>query len=109
MGSFRRWLPGRASLSLGLALAACASADRAAPRNAEEHLRQLLANANVTPLEPLPLAPEALVRLGQALFFDKTLSGNRDIGCSTCHNPVYHTSDLLMLRLPLRVLSKNSA
>jgi cytochrome c peroxidase len=40
-----------------------------------------------------------MVRLGQALFFDKVLSGNRDIACSTCHNPVYHTSDQLMLSI----------
>jgi cytochrome c peroxidase len=62
-------------------------------------LRLLLANAGVTPLSPVSPAPEPLRRLGQALFFDKILSGNRDIGCSTCHNPVYHTSDLLMLSI----------
>jgi len=82
MGSFRRWRPGRVVLSLGLTLAACASPDQAAPRSAEERLRQLLADANVTPLQPLPPAPEALVRLGQALFFDKTLSGNLSISRS---------------------------
>ncbi len=28
-----------------------------------------------------------LIALGEALFFDKELSGNRDIACATCHHP----------------------
>ncbi|HET7599866.1 MAG TPA: cytochrome-c peroxidase, partial [Gemmatimonadales bacterium] len=35
----------------------------------------------------------ALVRLGQALAFDKELSGNRDISCMTCHLPGFATGD----------------
>mgnify|MGYP000700583640 CR=1 FL=1 len=27
------------------------------------------------------------VELGRMLFFDKILSGNRNISCSTCHHP----------------------
>lgn len=99
MGPVRRPGGGQIVLALALAVSACARPDPAAPPSADEGLRLLLANANVTPLEPIPPAPEVLVRLGQALFFDKILSGNRDIGCSTCHNPVYHTSDLLMLSI----------
>jgi cytochrome c peroxidase len=34
-----------------------------------------------------------LVRLGQALAFDKILSGNRDISCMTCHLPAFATGD----------------
>ena len=37
--------------------------------------------------------PEALVVLGQALFFDKELSGNRNISCATCHSPVVASVD----------------
>jgi cytochrome c peroxidase len=33
------------------------------------------------------------VRLGQALAFDKILSGNRDIACMTCHLPAFATGD----------------
>lgn len=34
-----------------------------------------------------------LVQLGQALAFDKELSGNRDISCMTCHLPALGTGD----------------
>jgi cytochrome c peroxidase len=37
--------------------------------------------------------------LGQAFFFDKELSGNRNISCSTCHSPVTGTSDGLSINL----------
>ena len=37
--------------------------------------------------------PDELVRLGQALFFDKELSGNRNISCATCHSPLIATVD----------------
>jgi cytochrome c peroxidase len=41
---------------------------------------------------PAPVRPE-LVRLGQALAFDKILSGNKDISCMTCHLPGFATGD----------------
>ncbi|MDF3053673.1 MAG: Di-heme cytochrome c peroxidase [Geminicoccaceae bacterium] len=56
-------------------------------------VRQLTAGRGITPLErPAPVrAP--LVRLGEALAFDKELSGNRDISCMTCHLPQEGTGD----------------
>lgn len=33
------------------------------------------------------------VRLGQLLFFDPILSGNRTVSCATCHHPRFATSD----------------
>ncbi len=39
------------------------------------------------------------VALGRALFFDKELSGNRDISCATCHHPLLHGGDGLSLSL----------
>ncbi len=39
------------------------------------------------------------VALGQLLFFDKVLSGNRNIACATCHHPSFGTSDGLPLGL----------
>ncbi|MEQ9410297.1 MAG: cytochrome c peroxidase [Fuerstiella sp.] len=33
------------------------------------------------------------MKLGQALFFDWELSGNRDIACATCHHPFLSTGD----------------
>ncbi|WP_209008353.1 cytochrome-c peroxidase [Roseibium polysiphoniae] len=35
--------------------------------------------------------------VGQLLFYDKILSGNRNISCSTCHHPEFGTSDGLSL------------
>jgi len=43
--------------------------------------------------EPLLLDPQYY--LGQALFFDKLLSTNKDTACSTCHLVNNHTSDSL--------------
>ena len=39
------------------------------------------------------------VELGRLLFFDKELSGNRNISCATCHHPENGTSDGLSLGL----------
>ncbi|RMF36925.1 MAG: methylamine utilization protein MauG [Alphaproteobacteria bacterium] len=36
-------------------------------------------------------------RIGQLLFFDPILSGNRNIACATCHHPEFGTSDGLSL------------
>lgn len=33
------------------------------------------------------------VALGQLLFWDKVISGNRNIACATCHHPKFGTSD----------------
>jgi cytochrome c peroxidase len=37
--------------------------------------------------------------LGRLLFYDKILSGNRNISCGTCHHPQFGTSDGLSLGL----------
>jgi len=39
----------------------------------------------------------AKAQLGQLLFYDKILSGNRNIACSTCHHPKHASSDGLSL------------
>ena len=41
--------------------------------------------------------PAAQVELGRLLFFDKILSGNRNIACATCHHPKHATADGLAL------------
>ena len=43
--------------------------------------------------------PVAKVELGRLLFFDKLLSGNRNISCATCHHPNLGTGDGLALPL----------
>ena len=56
-------------------------------------LNSTLANNNIAPLDFGTAQNPALVELGEALFFDKELSGNRDISCATCHHPLLHSGD----------------
>ena len=44
-------------------------------------------------------APRENIALGQLLFYDKILSGNRNIACATCHHPKFGTSDGVSLAL----------
>ncbi len=66
--------------------------------------------ASAVPFGPQPLpapltdadfpAPDpAELQLGQLLFYDPILSGDRDIACATCHHPRFATSDGLSLGL----------
>ncbi|MBK8989307.1 MAG: cytochrome-c peroxidase [Chloroflexi bacterium] len=66
---------------------------------ADQQLQALIAAQDIRPFEPGPPADPALVALGQALFFDKELSGNRDISCATCHHPTLGTTDNLPLSM----------
>lgn len=45
-----------------------------------------------------PVDP-AEAALGQLLFYDPILSGNREVSCATCHHPRFATSDGLSLGL----------
>lgn len=40
---------------------------------------------------------EQQAKLGQQLFYDKIISGNKNISCATCHHPRFGTSDGLSL------------
>jgi cytochrome c peroxidase len=111
----RRSSIGMAAVCAALLTAACTD-DTTAPREVtapEEELaagrspndslarlvRQLTAARGITPLHRPPRVRPALVRLGQALAFDKLLSGNRDISCMTCHLPAHGTSDARSLSI----------
>lgn len=65
----------------------------------DAQLRGEIARWGVLPIGPLPQPNPALVSLGQALMFDKVLSGNRDISCATCHQPARHGADGLSLAI----------
>lgn len=123
-----RWLMRAASMSLAVALSACTpapdpgGADTAAqpsvddsgqdggdsgdtgdpgPNPLDEQLLELLATLDdpPTPLQgPGELDP-ALVALGEALFFDPVLSGNKDVACASCHHPEHGLGDGLVLTL----------
>jgi cytochrome c peroxidase len=65
----------------------------------DEQLRLRLRNSFVIPIAPMPTQPATLVDLGQALMFDKILSGNRDVSCATCHHPTTIAADLQSLSI----------
>lgn len=55
---------------------------------------------------PVPLSDAAYfevneqeARLGQLLFYDPILSGNREVACATCHHPDFGTSDGVSLSI----------
>ena len=64
-----------------------------APLSTAQLVRQLAASRGIIPLPRAPRVRPELVHLGQALAFDKILSGNRDISCMTCHLPAFATGD----------------
>src|SRR5262245_27222592 len=82
-----RITPVSPSLRPGAALA-----DRV-PLSTARLVRQLAASRGIVRLPRKPHVRRELVRLGQALAFDKILSGNRDISCMTCHLPAFATGD----------------
>jgi cytochrome c peroxidase len=49
----------------------------------------------IKPPPPPPPPAGALVALGQALFHDKVISGNKNIACNTCHSVGAGSSDAL--------------
>ncbi len=75
-----------------------ASADNA-PSVTAQLVRQLAAGRGIVPLPPATKVRPQLVRLGQALAFDKILSGNHDISCMTCHLPSFATGDARSLSI----------
>jgi len=85
------------TLCLGWLIVAggCVETDRSfsQPTSLDAQVRQSLQQWAVVPINPPPAQNPALVALGQALLFDKELSGNRDIACATCHTPATAMGD----------------
>ncbi|MCP4356970.1 MAG: cytochrome-c peroxidase [Chloroflexi bacterium] len=77
-------------LTLLIITAACDSTE-----TIDDQLQTVIAQQKITPLDPGPTQDPAKVKLGQALFFDKILSGNKDISCATCHHPTQNSGDSL--------------
>jgi cytochrome c peroxidase len=76
-----------------LAAAFVAASGLHAQSTLDAELRALLREHKIAPLSAGPEPAAAKVALGRALFFDKLLSGNRDIACATCHHPSAATGD----------------
>lgn len=74
-------------LSLFVTIAACSG----------ENLRERIRAAGVFSPSRSDRPKRGLVELGQLLFFDRELSGNRNIACASCHLPSNHAHDHLAL------------
>ena len=57
----------------------------------QSYLPRPLSDADFAPENPVTAA------LGQLLFYDPILSGNREVSCATCHHPALGTSDGMSL------------
>lgn len=66
-------------------------------RSLDARLQAAIKRGGIKPLDAGPSHSMKKVLLGQMLFFDKELSGNRDISCATCHHPDLFTGDFLSL------------
>lgn len=62
-------------------------------------LRNIIQQNGLNQHAPLPAYSDAKVELGRMLFFDKILSGNKDISCATCHHPALGSADALPLAI----------
>ena len=90
----------RAALRAAAVLGVVGLATACDPAEREHQvLRDALAESGVQPLDLGPPQDPALVQLGEALFFDRELSGNRDVSCATCHHPEHGTGDALSLSI----------
>ena len=90
----------RGLIAAVLALAACdppTGSDIPPEPTLDVAIRRDMAMWGVVPILPPAVQDPAMVELGQALMFDKILSGNRDVSCATCHDPTLHGTDGLSL------------
>lgn len=77
-------------------LAATQSA-KAKPLDLE--LARLINAQQISPIKTNKSQSLEKAKLGQLLFFDKVLSGSKDIACATCHHPNTHSGDDLSLSI----------
>ncbi|EYF03235.1 Methylamine utilization protein mauG precursor [Chondromyces apiculatus DSM 436] len=61
--------------------------------NLDEQLAALLTEQEVRPVEPPAAQDPKRVELGRKLFFEKEISGRRNISCGTCHHPLLGSAD----------------
>ena len=62
-------------------------------------LSRLIDAYEITSIHSPKTQNQEKIKLGQLLFFDKVLSGSRDIACATCHHPTTHSGDDLSLSI----------
>ncbi|MEM8710454.1 MAG: cytochrome c peroxidase [Planctomycetota bacterium] len=87
------------ALAAALLMAACSSgSDGDTTQDPDlgplvDELRTVVTNQSIQPVPDPPSLSADLVELGRALYFDKELSGDRDVSCATCHLASQHGSD----------------
>lgn len=76
-----------------------ATSDDLSSKTLDQHLAKVIAENHLTgdPAHGLNQPSPELVHLGQALFFDKILGGEKDVSCASCHHPLADTADDLRL------------
>ncbi|MCA9919339.1 MAG: hypothetical protein KC445_15375, partial [Anaerolineales bacterium] len=84
---------------LGIVLLVLGSASCKVTPDLDTVLQSVIQDQGISRLNPAPAQDPALVALGQALYFDKILSGNRDIACATCHHPQENSGDDLSVSI----------
>ena len=62
-------------------------------------LQRIITEFDVRPIDSKEFYISEKFKLGQALFYDPLLSGNRDVSCSTCHLIDYGLGDGLSLSI----------
>ncbi|MFO0611615.1 MAG: FG-GAP-like repeat-containing protein [Polyangiaceae bacterium] len=108
MSKPKYWLVGAQAAMMGIAvIGGCAvgeeddeqAVEAIGGNSLKQQVRTLAAAHGVTPIPPAPAVSDALYNLGQALAFDKILSGNKNISCMTCHHPTLGSDDNRSLAL----------
>jgi cytochrome c peroxidase len=79
--------------ALALLLGGCGGGGDDPQPSLDIQLREQLKTSSIMPPSPAPPQDAAAVALGRALFFDKILSGNRDVSCASCHSPAAALGD----------------
>ncbi|MCP4427278.1 MAG: c-type cytochrome [Chloroflexi bacterium] len=80
-------------------LISCAASNSNQAAQLDDQLAAIIQQANLKPIDLGETPDPAKVALGQALFFDKELSGSRDVACATCHHPLHNSHDELNLSI----------
>lgn len=65
----------------------------------DRELARLIYAHQISPIKTDKSQSADKVKLGQLLFFDKVLSGSKDMACATCHHPNTHSGDDLSLSI----------
>ena len=95
-------------------LTACNNDDDNTPSDADIELREIIQSAGLTgspftteELTSLPDISDPDAQLGKRLFFSKSLSGDRDTACVTCHHPTLGGGDNLSLPIGVAAVEED--